>query len=573
MSLSKRTRGVKRASNWEDAATTIVTNVGTKILKSAINRLTDAVAPRATASVSSRSNTSRSLNEDREELKKIHAAGEYVLSKRVPGVNYRLKAAKYLKMDPLLKAMLFPMSTIRDVFSFRSLSGGPGLTGKLDGLNWNNNRFAQLQQVGRYRGLALFRIRGNAKDDLGAAWQLSSDLQETGQIDDGLVNVNINTQVRVFGNGPVCANLGNGSQVTQGACQSIVVNGPLVANSSTMTVLDVTCNQHTVQQLASQGQASYLYGAQGFSGVTNSGGTLWTPGSDILEQGGSNWYYKYNLQDAVWRVADGCVTMDIANAYETCCVVEIVIHQMKKTAHNIDMQSLYDGIYAGVDWYQKRFQTSYGPNNETLLSDANPTGGWQAFYDPKYPLLKVPGQASKFVRDVAVEVHRSVHYLEPGQSKEVKLYLGALYNSVSSMYDVDYDANGFNALHKDDIAGTLMVAIGHSGFEMFETSVLGPTDGGYPANPIGTGNGSNLGTLVGKGPSPSAIIVNGTIAEKFYPMSFNWQNRNIGPTGVYRPSYCNQNGGSIALPQLNIISNKVNAITSNDGSVPIYKAE
>ena len=110
-------------------------------------------------------------------------------------------------------------------------------------------------------------------------------------------------------------------------------------------------------------------------------------------------YFSY-MSDAVMRIVDGSLQMDIMNTEQTPCVVEIVIHSKKK--NDLTKAQIYKELFNDVNRHLRAKGVSDAPD-----ATANQTGGWQAFYDPNYPLLKVPSKAR--VLSYITEVHRSNH--------------------------------------------------------------------------------------------------------------------------------------------------------------------
>ena len=153
--------------------------------------------------------------------------------------------------------------------------------------------------------------------------------------------------------------------------------------------------------------------------------------------------------------------------------------------------------------------------------------------------------------------------MEPGQSKEVKIYLGALYYSLGSKYNLEQGSDLGNGIPvKRDNAGTLLVAIGHTGFDAFESAVTGGSND--TSTPV-TGGTRSCGSFVGKSPTPSNIIVKGEYCEKFYPMTLPRPPASmIGPTGVMRASWFDWQGQyKRALPQQQIIAESVSTDDHN----------
>lgn len=508
----------------------------------------------------SRNQTENSLRQQTQAVKDIRMVGEQSNSKRLPVVKYRLHDAKYLSMDKFLHDMFFPLISFKDQFGIRSQSGPVNLDGRINPLNYATlPRVGELQLTGRHRGLAFLKFRHTTfGQDVNSAYVLSSNALDQGVINpDGNTHMTIKTPYRCMANGPLYASGSNGAAVVQPNCQNIAWNAAPSTTSGMagMTGHEMGLNCADFEEAAA---ANMAYLPNPIPTVTNDGAQalIWnTPTSQIQ----ANNQYCRNLQNAVFRIADGYIYLDISNAASTCCVVEIVINSMKKCDSGDDWQTFFNGVFNAVERYTKGSIT--GIPDAVLGNQAQQRGGWQAFYDPDYPLLKVPSSGKKFVEPYAREVHRSTHVLEPGQSKEVKIYLGALYYSLGSKYNLDLGTDlGTGIPVKRDNAGTLCVAIGHTGFDAFESAVTnGTNDTSIPV----TNGVRNTGAFVGKSPTPSNIIIKGEYCEKFYPMTLPRPAGLLGPTGVMRPSFFNYQGNPFALPQQMIIAESVSTDDHN----------
>ena len=78
--------------------------------------------------------------------------------KRGPGATYRLHKAKYLKMDAMLKQLMFPLHRFKGIFGYVQVSGQglnvavPGTTGDLD----------KLAPRSAFRSISFFKLRHTA---------------------------------------------------------------------------------------------------------------------------------------------------------------------------------------------------------------------------------------------------------------------------------------------------------------------------------------------------------------------------------------------------------------------------
>ena len=273
--------------------------------------------------------------------------------------------------------------------------------------------------------------------------------------------------------------------------------------------------------------------------------------------------YLGAVTDGVMRIADGELVMDIMNTEQTPCVVEIVIHSKKK--NNKTKQEIFDSLYRDVD----RKLLRGNPNLGNLPADSPLAGGWQALYDPTYPLLRVPSGSP--TSDLISEVHRSQHVLYPGQSKEVKIALGSLWYKIKNKNDTSLDTVGQNQVIKKfkDNVGCLYVAVGHSGFEYPQTPFsIDGTGSAFTLPNTGTPGGTwqggpypGTGFWVGKSHSSSSVSISGKYSEKFYPLTFDRSSHNELAHTVTRPSFLTgtliPSGEEPAVPLATIVQNRV----------------
>ena len=229
------------------------------------------------------------------------------------------------------------------------------------------------------------------------------------------------------------------------------------------------------------------------------------------------------MKDGVVRISDGYVHIDIMNTEQTPCVVELVIHSRKKT--DLDTQSIYNMLWHDVERAQRQKAVT-----DSASSTGNTAGGWQAWYDPKYPFLKYNSNAR--VKAHISEVHRSNHVLAPGQSKLIKIALGNLWYKIGGKSDEPYtdssgDVPSFIAKNVNN-PGQLYFNIGHSGFEYPQNVAQLPyidqvyTEPSNQSNPqLKFGDVAGTGFWVGKATAPSSISIDGTYCDKFYPATFD----------------------------------------------------
>lgn len=504
-------------------------------------------------------------------------------NKRAHPVTYRLHPAKYIKCDPLLKEMFFPTYNLGQFFNFRSISGVNGLDGTLP--NMEVDRPEQVALTGRYRGIAMFKLRhsnvsvgANSNDALGCNLTGHGIFSPTNS-----GSQNIYSTYRVFQNGPqVETPTGtgptNGAQVKQSSLR-LRYDNPEVSNKNDdiLDAKNVGLSLHTIECAAALHTQQFIAPLAGANNTYDEAGTgptstfsYYNSASDVLY---GDQYYHQNLQAAKFRISDGYLLMDVMNAGESCCEIEMVIHSMKKTAHGVTFEDGFQDIFRAVDLYQRGETTQ---NDKILYAGGNDTGGWQALYDPDYPLLKVPSSYKRFCPHLN-EVHRSIHVLEPGQSKEIKVYLGNLWYSPASKYDVTMDkledekADYGAILNKVDNAGSLMVTLGHSGFRALEFGVTANSGSNNTSRVTSLTSVANTGKYVGVSRCPSQIMCTAKYMEKFYPMSMEIGSQGLGPIARPRPSIINDaQQRAIALPLGSIVANQV--ATPSSGSVRAVNA-
>lgn len=474
---------------------------------------------------SSRNQTRLSTTVVKRSIADVTASAESSDEKRLPPSIYRLHPAKYVSGLPsLFKDMFMPTLTSKLSFGFVSNNG----TGKeIYGETVNTDISCQAPR-GVWRGVALFKARFTDPSIMRA----SEDALNASRVATGIAIGTSSTNksgvlscYRRFTSNPVSGNIGTAAGVNQTVCDTLTASAPTSgqlrqlglgtnlahledhAYESTNFIQSIssksigTAGQHNV--IGSQVNVPDLDTEGGNSGTSNTGTSYDWDGTTPLIQGQ---YYPPNVRDMVMRISDGFVEMDISNTSKTSCVIELVVHSLKKSDYTTGSQDVYNEIYNS---YQ------YAVNQAT---DVNPglgqsPGGWQAFYDPQVPFLKVPSKHSRKLNDLATEAHRSCHILAAGQSKVVKISLGSLYYKLGSKSNFPtQNVSGY--IHSQvDALGTLLFSVGHTGvpgFESMGSEKMFDLTGGA----LVTGNGF----WAGKVPTPSSIAVTGKYQEQYYPM-------------------------------------------------------
>ena len=539
----------------------------------------------------------QSKNTQKQQEKALVAAvaqGEAMDRRRLAMKMYRLHSAKWLQMDKMLKAMFFPLNNMALNFGISSFTGvdNQNLT---DALDVDQSLVNTARTRGLHRGLALFTVR-NTLDVSNR--QDASFLNNAHQTVGGMYSNNgefagsvasIKSIYRRYHSQPEyeAGNVADGSLVFQSKCQqftdldevsptkirnldmgftlaqmeeiaasSMVYSDPIFNYRPNKNTDGVTLvNGHEVR-----GNTGVLAGETGDAHPTISlvGKNNMLTSTETLEGAPA---YLGAVLDGVMRVADGELVMDIMNTEQTPCVVEIVIHSKKK--NNKTKQEIYNSLYQDVDRKVHRIN----PNIGDLPSDSPIAGGWQAFYDPAYPLLRVP--AGSPTANLITEVHRSQHVLYPGQSKEIKIGLGSLWYKIMNKNDTTTINNLPNQVTQKlkDNVGALYVAVGHSGFEYPQqafdmpnqvTSWTAPNIGAAGTQPQGSPF-VGTGFWVGKAHAPSSISLSGKYTEKFYPLTFDRSGHNELISTATRPSFIDGENLSQtpAVPLSVIVSDRV----------------
>jgi len=495
-------------------------------------------------------------------LDQIQAHSESVDAKRIPASKYRLHKAKYIPSIGNFLGDLF-MSTLTSRLNFGFVSN----TGNSMSLyNFKhaadpdpiNSGIPGMAPRGNYRGIAFMKLRftdPNVTRNTPNA--LNATPQNTMATIDGN---NVLSCYREFNNCPELTNAGGASvvkgaipylfnqdqQTTQGKIRQLGLGCNLAQlenhayQSSNFVTAQMTnlLNSKSGLKTTDGAYGDNQYGNVGTTGYDNNPDAEWDGNVDgnagLIQGPAPDWRYPISVKDAVMRIQDGYVEFDVTNTAKTPCVIELVLHSMKKCDQTVQSPEVYSEIWNAYD-YQVQQQVS----TNDVADDANSIGGWQTFYDPNVPLLSLNSKSAKKVNELAREVHRSNHVLASGQSKVIKVALGGLYYKLGSKSDeitgayIDPASGDLmkarTVASKVDNPGCILVAMGHTGFESMET--LLPPASAVKSVQIGTG------LWAGKQRSPSSICVSGKYEEKYYPMYIHGTNRIMGNNHPLRPSY------------------------------------
>lgn len=523
----------------------------------------------------------------------LMTGSELIDRKRSGKASYRLHAAKYLQMDKMLKSMFFPMCNQILKFGISSFSGAGDFNFQDKVAPSISTSLAEYQRPrGLYRGFCMFDVRttlstANRTSDIA----LNCDPVVVGEIEDGPATFNVDSYYRRFHNQPVKQKpggiSGDGAKVTQDGPQTLVTTdtdnldhirsltmGVNLAQMEQQAALSMVYQDPIMSNWLANGNQTTVgfvgknFGAQPTASRVRDDGSLeGTSMSNVLL--GSTGSYLNAVQDGVMRICDGKLKLDIMNTESTPSVVEVVIHTKKKSLMTKD--EIYQQLYRDVDRKMKRRVFNGGG----LASDANTSGGWQAFYDPTYPFLSTDSDA--VCRRYVNESHRSVHILAPGQSKVVEISLGSLWYKLGNKTDTltapFNEGNSSEFLQTQFNTGSLFVNIGHSGFE-YPQSIVNSTaniDKAYlDPSTMQTasskwGNVAGAGFWVGKANAPSSISIDGVYTEKFYPLTFDRSGFSAASHGVARPAYIDGEADyDVAIPINTIVPERVQT-TPADG--------
>jgi len=493
---------------------------------------------------------------------KITASAESSDEKRLPPVSYRIRPAKYVTGLPsMFKEMFMPTLTSKLSFGFVSNNGRGN---QIYGETINTDVSCQAPR-GVWRGIALFKARftnpliGRASADALNATRTSTGIAIGAS---SATKQEVVSAYRRYTSSPSQNKAGTASKINQTVCDTLTATP--VATNGQLRQLGMGTNlchleDHAYQSsnfiqsvssssIGTSGSKTVIGGtvdvgdldtAGGNIGTSNTGTSYDWDGTVPLIQGQ---YYPPNVRDMVMRISDGFVEMDISNTSKTPCVIELVIHSMKKTDFTTGSQDVYNEIYNSYN---------YSVNSAT---DVNPglgqdSGGWQVFYDPQVPFLKVPSRHDSKVRDLVTEVHRSCHILASGQSKVVKISLGSLYYKLGNKSTFPTQ-NTSGYIHTQvDALGTLLFAIGHTGvpgFESMGSEKMFDLTGGT----LTTGNGFWAGKVY----TPSSIAVSGKYQEQYYPMYSTTTERVLGDHYPLAPSTTNAAGGVAPGLPINVLT-------------------
>lgn len=571
------------------------------------------------------SQESNSVNQLMQVNKTLAAANDYGMARRAASMFARLHPAKYLKMDPLLKELFFPTLNYKQAFGFTSVScinQGSGQTSgmttgvvatdnrnKSGGIDQPSNDTEWSKPRGPFRGFACFTLRSSriAEPTTSTAPATSGKLN-TKQIQVGGCNLwsggagatsdPVYSHYRRFFNGPVVKTTanqtvqGNANVVQMLDCPSVQPATP--EKNSALSVSEVGFRGQ-LEQIAARAcpfvpSNSRLRGPTAFAApqTTSSSNQSYCPPSDqtyrILNDSGK--YYQTVLNDN-FRICDGYLEMDISNGKVAPVLIEIVIHSFKKQFHeasgNTLLDALFKSIWNSVQMSQRsgtgglgggNFDTTQGTDN----NNDNMSGGWQAFYDPAYPLLKTKKSMDQHSESIAHEVHRSSHVLSPGQTKLVRISLGSLYYSLGGQTKgpgaPQSNVQAFSQPVPMMGPGSLLVTVGHSGFEMLSAPAIAqdPASGLFVYPDSVTGNTHNVpgsGFWVGKQHTASEIVVSGKYCEKFYPMQPGTDpgDRVLANSKPGIP-YVEASGIHLGLPAMQPVTEVIGTTNANDQSYP-----
>jgi len=460
--------------------------------------------------------------------KKLVAANEEGEARRAKAYQCRLHTAKYLKCDPLLKDLFYPIKTLGTRFGFTSVSGLGGTTALGNNNTYNNPSDIQTHAKanGCWRGLAVFTLRSNAAP---SADRMNANPTVVGssKIIDGQT-LSVYSHYNRFCNGPALNSTRSAAEVTQTKAQTVtfamddddrIFNQSKIKVGEVGSLIDIedkAFNSATFVTRATQHDSLNAVDAIGFGqgSVTAGGPTNATgPQESVVNADGNYWP---NLRDSTVRISDGYVEMDITNGKSCSALIEVVIHTHKKHGVDVKTQELFNAIYKAVDFQQR------DPKDDSIPANNKP-GGWQAFYDPAYPLLGIKSAHKKAVDSIAREVHRSAHMLSPGQTKLIKIHLGSLYYDFIGKCDdpdIEGSTNPDGSFVVPDLnAGSLMISVGHSGVQQLTAPTITSTTEFWNLPDTGTTSHTvpGAGFWVGKQYAPSEIVVAGNYVEKFYP--------------------------------------------------------
>jgi hypothetical protein len=476
-------------------------------------------------------------------LSAIRSSSESATDKRLPAENYRLNSAKYLSnlkgLGPL-KDLFYPLITDKLDFGFVS-NNGIGV----DYYDYGspNASSKALAPRGNYRGVAFFTLRHT---DLAAhrntEFALNASRFTVRKISSTLDHVK--SAYRRFTSAPL-AGLGTVAQTLPSFFTQYDAQ-----DSGSVRVLPVGINLAELEDTA-WGSSNFVPSALSVGGAIGNSGTeqtsSWTGTLPIIQRTAESDipYYPASVKDAVMRIADGYLYLDITNTSKTHAVIEVVIHSHKKLdGRAASYNQLYDELHTAYNRYSQQLRPNLTTQNanENHNVNGNIGGGWQTMYDPNVPFLSCPSKFRKKVDDIARECHRSNHVLASGQSKEVKIALGGLYYSLGNKTETPTTVDPLSDVPIGGVisslinAGMLSVGIGHTGFQALESFVYSSGSGATYKNADGTALAVGSGFWTGKTFSPSSIAVAGKYSESFYPMYIASHNRILSGHSPLCPS-------------------------------------
>lgn len=483
------------------------------------------------------SSTASSHSDAENKIESMVSGTEYGDGRRAPTYTKRLHDAMYVKCDHLFKDLFFPILNMNRNFGFCSTSGVGKLQADLIGNGSNTPGFVTpyAKANGCWRGLAMFTIRSNqmlATD----AYKLNPEPQIVGETRiNGTASTTIKSAYRRFNNGP---------QGVQGGTNSIPgldVSTPQTLqwartpdndadfNDTLMSISEVgNLNDIEVAAVQSVNFQHAIGSSSSSEGTTTTevregtpGGVNWDGTGNITTSGSQTGRTYYpNLKNTTIRIADGCLEMDVTNGKNSSVILELVLHSQTKQADTFTPAEFLKEVYQSVEFQQNQDRVG-GPSGTTTQIAP---GGWQAFYDPTYPLLSIKSAHAKKAHDMYREVHRSIHCLAPGQSKTLKVLLGSHFYSLGNKSNTSGGTRMQNSSPAFP-AGNLLVSIGHSGVSQLSMPTLGNGETStvyeFSVKPDVRTNQTHTvpgtGFWVGKQRAPSEIIVQGSYKEKFYP--------------------------------------------------------
>lgn len=517
----------------------------------------------ATANVAAASQTAK-----KRILSQMMRGHEGSANTRLPGCSYRLHAAKNISLPGILNDLFLPKLTSRLSFGFTSTTGLQKNVFPESSAANQVTEFAGAAPRGNYRGVSLLKFRFTDKD---VTRQAKDALNATSlQIPTTLDGNNVNSCYRRFSSYPTMAvpTGGSANQVVQPVMQAIGS-----APQSNPRQLGVGANLTHFEDHA-YNATNFIQSTNNIAASISNVGTSFTAGSSTLWDGqtpilqgtggsGDPFWYPAAVSETIMRISDGFVELDITNSSKTTCVVEIVLHSMKKTAKAFNSPEVYQELFNSYTKYtQQLVNAASNPESST----SNVPGGWQTFYDPDVPLLSCPKKHLKNFNNLASEVHRSNHILGVGQSKTVKISLGGLYYKLGNKSEnVTEDLNdALKNYSKRDNAGTILCAIGHTGFDAMET--MGVPGTSFKTDSIGSG------LWAGKTPSPSSLLISGKYQEQYYPMYSCTTGRILGNHAPLRSSFLNGTlipSDELGLPLAQLVSDYVVSVDADAVGAPL----